>query len=78
MSENKHLKEKMFSVIYQPALEGGYTASVPDLPGCYSEGETLEETKKNIQEAIELYLEESENNENGMMGAFIGTVMVHA
>jgi predicted RNase H-like HicB family nuclease len=44
-------------VILEPSEEGGYTALVPSLPGCISEGETREEALKNIQEAIELYLE---------------------
>ncbi|WP_035991093.1 type II toxin-antitoxin system HicB family antitoxin [Leptolyngbya sp. KIOST-1] len=35
----------------------GYYAHCPQLPGCQSQGETLEEVKANIQEAIELYLE---------------------
>ncbi|MEW6517983.1 MAG: type II toxin-antitoxin system HicB family antitoxin [Thermodesulfobacteriota bacterium] len=44
-------------VILEPSEEGGYTALVPSLPGCISEGETREEALKNIREAIELYLE---------------------
>jgi predicted RNase H-like HicB family nuclease len=44
-------------VILEPSDEGGFTALVPSLPGCISEGETREEALKNIQEAIELYLE---------------------
>ncbi|OGY92512.1 MAG: hypothetical protein A3H70_04620 [Candidatus Komeilibacteria bacterium RIFCSPLOWO2_02_FULL_48_11] len=40
-----------------PQSEGGYTVEVPDLPGCISEGDTLEEAKENIQEAIEVYIE---------------------
>ena len=37
--------------------ENGYYVSTPDLPGCYSQGDTYEEARKNIQEAVELYLE---------------------
>jgi predicted RNase H-like HicB family nuclease len=36
---------------------GGYLATVPDLPGCMSDGETPEEALKNIQEAIESWIE---------------------
>ena len=46
-----------YSVFYEIAPEGGYIASVPSLPGCHSQGETLEETEGNIKEAIEVYLE---------------------
>lgn len=44
-------------VILEPSDEGGYTVHVPSLPGCVSEGETIPEALRNIQEAIELYLE---------------------
>jgi predicted RNase H-like HicB family nuclease len=37
--------------------EHGYYAYCPELEGCQSQGETLEETLANIKEAIELYLE---------------------
>ena len=37
--------------------EGGYWAEVPALPGCYSQGESIEETVKNIREAIESPIE---------------------
>ena len=46
-----------FKVVLEKSDDGGYTAYVPSLPGCISEGETKEEALKNIQEAIELYLE---------------------
>ena len=38
--------------------ETGYSAYVPDLPGCVSVGSTREEMDRNIREAIELYLDE--------------------
>ena len=44
-------------IILEPSDEGGYTAIVPALPGCISEGDTREEALRNIREAIELYLE---------------------
>jgi len=44
-------------VVYEPSDEGGYTAYVPSLPGCISEGDTLEEARVNIREAVELYLD---------------------
>ena len=44
-------------VVLEPSGEGGFSAYVPSLPGCISEGDTREETLDNIREAIELYLE---------------------
>jgi predicted RNase H-like HicB family nuclease len=49
-------------VVLEPSDEGGFTVYVPSLPGCISEGETIEESLANIQEAIELYLEPVEDD----------------
>ena len=49
-------------IVIEPSEEGGYTAYVPSLPGCISEGDTVEETTANIREAIELYLEPVEDD----------------
>lgn len=49
-------------IILEPSEEGGYTVIVPALPGCVSEGNTREEAIKNIHEAIELYLEQVEDD----------------
>jgi predicted RNase H-like HicB family nuclease len=46
-----------YSVIVHEAEEGGYWVEVPALPGCYSQGETVEETLEHVKEAIGLYLE---------------------
>lgn len=56
---NKKIKKKMLSytVIYQAVPEGGYIAFVPSLPGCHTQGESLEEAERNIKEAIQVYLE---------------------
>ena len=45
-----------YAVVFEKA-ERNWAAYVPDLPGCISTGKTLEETKRNIREAIELHLE---------------------
>ena len=47
-----------FSVILEPDPSGGYVVSCPELPGCYSQGETVEEALQNIKEAILLTLED--------------------
>ena len=46
-----------YTIIMHQAEEGGYWVEVPALPGCYSQGEGIEETMENIREAIETHLE---------------------
>jgi len=49
-------------IILEPSEEGGYTAYVPSLPGCISEGDSVEDAMRNIHEAIKLYLEPVEDD----------------
>lgn len=53
------MKDKIlkYDVIFEEQPDGGYTVTVPALPGCISEGDTFEEAKSNIAEAITAYLE---------------------
>jgi predicted RNase H-like HicB family nuclease len=46
-----------FAVVIHADPEGGFWAEVPALPGCYSQGDTIEELKQNVQEAISGVLE---------------------
>jgi len=56
--ERTHLESPMkLKVLVHPAEEGGFWAEVPALPGCISEGDSLEETLANIREAAEGWLE---------------------
>ena len=51
----------MRHIVLIPDEDGvGYTVEVPSLPGCVSEGDTLEESLANIREAIALYIESME------------------
>ncbi len=45
-----------YAIVIEKA-EGNYSAYVPDLPGCISTGETVEETEKSIREAIAFHLD---------------------
>ena len=49
-------------VVLEKSDEGGYTAFVPSLPGCISEGDSREQALANVREAIELYLEPVEDD----------------
>lgn len=46
----------MVNLVYDPEYKG-YVADVPELPGCMSQGKTVEAALKNVREAILLYLE---------------------
>jgi predicted RNase H-like HicB family nuclease len=46
--------------IIHKAEEGGFWAEVPALPGCITQGETMEELRTNLQDAIKLWLEAGE------------------
>ncbi|MFH1672882.1 MAG: type II toxin-antitoxin system HicB family antitoxin [Pseudomonadota bacterium] len=63
-------------VVLEPSEEGGYTAYVPSLPGCISEGDTKEEALANIKEAIELYLEPVEDDASYASGTEVMEVAV--
>ena len=47
-----------FTAIIEPAPEGGYWAICPEIPGANGQGETIEETKNSLRQAIELILED--------------------
>jgi predicted RNase H-like HicB family nuclease len=46
-----------YTVVFEKEADGGYHASCPVLPGCHSQGDTLDEALANIKEAIEVYVE---------------------
>jgi antitoxin HicB len=49
--------EYSFTMLFEPAEEGGFVATCPALPGLVTEGDTLEEARKIAQDAILAYLE---------------------
>lgn len=58
MKSAKTLKKVIhqYMALFEPDPAGGYTVTIPALPGCISEGDTFEESIANIREAAELYL----------------------
>lgn len=50
-------------VLFQEEKDGGFSVSVPSLPGCFSQGDTFEDAMKNIREAADLYLGKSSHPE---------------
>jgi len=51
--------KKLYPVVFHPE-DAGYSVSVPDMPGCFTQGETMEETLEMIQDAVGLYLDGEE------------------
>ena len=56
--QKKRTKIYEFNVIVEKDASGSFFAYVPSLQGCYSQGKTLTEALKNIEEAIELNVED--------------------
>ncbi len=63
-------------IVLEPSDEGGYTAYVPSLPGCISEGDSTDEALANIREAIELYLEPVDDDLAGKEGLELHELVV--
>lgn len=70
-----------YTVLIHPAEEGGYWTEVPALPGCFSQGETVEEALANTREAIEIHvsaLREDGQQVSDSEGFLIGRVSIAA
>ena len=46
-----------FTAVFEPAPEGGFTAYVEEIPGVNTQGETLDEARENLREALEMVLD---------------------
>ena len=74
------MKALDFKVLLEPDEDGGYVVVCPSLPGCYSQGETVEEALANIREAIELCIEDLQENGEPVpdpSNVLIGSVVVN-
>jgi predicted RNase H-like HicB family nuclease len=70
-----------YTILIHQAEEGGFWSEVPALSGCYSQGETIDETLRNTKEAIEAYLmvlKEDQVSAPVEESLFIGRVRVEA
>ena len=73
------MKALDFKVVLEPAEEGGYVVTCPTLPGCYSQGDTIDDALANIREAIELCLEDMQANHEPIPDpskTLVGSVLV--
>ncbi len=65
--ESIHKGNRKFTIVIQKEGEGGYSGQCLEMPGAISQGETMEELKKNMKESIQLaleYLEDKAKKEN--------------
>lgn len=77
-------KQKMdiakFTAVFDPAEEGGFVVTVPSLPGCITEGDSLEEAVKMAKDAILAYLKSMKRNKENLpqntSASFVGTIDV--
>ena len=51
------MSERLYTVLFEPAEEGGYVVTCPALPGLVTEGDTLDEAREMARDAIRGYLE---------------------
>ena len=65
------MDKNVFEVVIEKDEDGIYVASVPVLPGCHTQADSIEELRENIKEAIEAYLEAT--NEEIPKIEFVGT-----
>ena len=62
------MKKQVFTVLIEKDENGIYVAEVPDLKGCYTQGDSVEEVMKNIKEVIEMCLEDQNVTPNEFIG----------
>lgn len=67
-----------YTVVYQPIEDGWFMATVPELPGAVTQGATLEETRTNIKDAVELLLQSYREDalHQAPAGAIVETLVV--
>ena len=77
MSKN----QEVFTVVFREEPEGGFTAYIPELPGCVSYGKTLKKAQSMIREAIEGYIEVLKMNNKKVplvTQSFVSTIDISA
>ena len=74
------MKDLSYRIILRPEPEGGFTVTVPALPGCVTFGDTLEEAKNMANDAIQAYLESQRKHAEPILddaGTFESQLTVH-
>ena len=76
MAKTLSKKVHQYTAIFEPDKEvGGFTVTVPSLPGCISEGDTFEKAFENIKEAASLYLETMKKDKEKILDEDSGVIV---
>jgi predicted RNase H-like HicB family nuclease len=67
-----------YVVVIEKAVDGTYSAYVPDLPGCVTSGDTIEETKRLIRDAMQLHIDSLRRHDEPVPEATTVACLVHA
>lgn len=67
-----------YIAVIEKAADGSYSAYVPDLPGCVACGDTVDEAKTLIAEAVELHIESLREHGEAVPTPTASTAVVHA
>lgn len=62
------VKEITLTAIYEEAEEGGYIGYIAELPGANTQGETIDEVRENLKEAVEMILEANREQSEKRLG----------
>ena len=63
-------KKRKYLALFVREDDQGFSVSVPDLPGCFTQGDSFEKAVENINEAIELYLEDMSPSEKDLYAPY--------
>ncbi len=64
--------KREFTLVIEQDEDGYYVGSIPELPGCHTQANSLDELRERIIEAIELYLEVEKDKIDGPPTTFVG------
>ncbi len=67
---------KKFTVVIELDKDGGYTSQVVELPGCHTQGQTIDQLMERTKEAISLYLKSIKDKE--IYSKFVGFLQIEA
>ena len=71
------MKQRTYRILITPEEEGGFSVSVPSLPGCFTQGETIDEAIAMAKEAVSLYIEKAWKRMENQFLMTAGALNIH-